>query len=626
MANEDAYPPEIELDVDSKSLECDDDGLGIPETEAEETLLAGLASPGEIIISEGLDVKNPNAWGEDQTIRAGLLRHICLNPELYQLDAEGIAIGGARIAGVLNFKNATLPPLRIDGSRFTAAPNLILAKAAHLAFDGSFLVGIDADGLAVKNGLFLRGVTVNGETRLLGAHIGGNLECNNATFDHQDGTALNADRLTVTGYLFLRQATISSGCNLLGAHIGGNLECNSATFSHPGATAFTADRLTVAGDLFLHQATVKGEFRLLGAKIAANLECNNATFDHQDGTAFYADRLTVKGGLFLRHVTVNGVCRLLGANIDGNLECIKAIFDQKNGHAFIAGRLVVGGRFFWQNFQTPPNGHVQLRHAQVGDFFDDASGWPGPGKLHLDGLTYENWGEYEPARSLCKWLKLQPQTYPHTGAPAYWPQPYEQLAKTYRNAGHERDSRIISIAKQDARRDYLRRMAKYDGDPRYGRRVWLWFLDWSAGYGYAPWRALVLLAFFWTIGTTFFELGYVGGHVLPAKDRAYMQTCYRHYDAENCGPHWRNHSTHPSYLPPELEPGVRYGLPHDYVTFFAPAYAFDVLIPILDLSQEDHWEPKTGWVRAYMWLHIIAGWVFTTIAVAGFTGLIKKDD
>jgi len=26
-----------------------------------------------------------------------------------------------------------------------------------------------------------------------------------------------------------------------------------------------------------------------------------------------------------------------------------------------------------------------------------------------------------------------------------------------------------------------------------------------------------------------------------------------------------------------------------------------------------------------MWLHIAVGWIFTTLAVAGFTGLVKKD-
>lgn len=579
MADAETYPPEIELDVDSQPLEFDDDGLGIPKTEAEEDLLAGLATPGFTTISEDRDVKDPKAWGEDQTVRAALLHHICLNPELYKLDPEGIAIGGTRIAGILNFENATLPPLVIQFSRFTAAPNLILAKTAGLNFNGSFLAGINADSLTIRGFLFLRGATVHGETRLLGANIDGNLECDNASFDNQNANAFSADGLTVTGGLFMRHSTVHGACRLLGAHIGGDLDCDKTTFDHK-----------------------------------------------KNEAAFHADSMTVKSNLFLRHTTINGACRLIGANIGGNLECDNASFNHDNRYAFIAERLVVGNRFIWTNFQTVPNGHVTLRHARVGDFYDDASGWPEPGKLHLDGFEYENLGYYAPANSLCKWLQLQPQTYPHSGEPAYWPQPYEQLAKTHRNAGHERDARIVAMAKQDARRDYLRRMANYDGDPRYGRRAWLWFLDWSAGYGYAPWRALVLLAFFWAIGTVVFEVGHVGGHVLPAKDRAYMQACYRHYDAENCGPHWRNHSTQPSYLSARLEPGVRYGLPHDYVTFFAPAYAFDVLIPILDLGQEDHWAPKTGWVRAYMWLHIIAGWVFTTIAVAGFTGLIKKDD
>jgi hypothetical protein len=71
-------------------------------------------------------------------------------------------------------------------------------------------------------------------------------------------------------------------------------------------------------------------------------------------------------------------------------------------------------------------------------------------------------------------------------------------------------------------------------------------------------------------------------------------------------------------------------LPVEYPEFNALVFSIDTLIPFVDLHQETYWEPASdGWVgggfRFYLWLHIIAGWVFTTVAVAGFTGLIKKD-
>ena len=53
-------------------------------------------------------------------------------------------------------------------------------------------------------------------------------------------------------------------------------------------------------------------------------------------------------------------------------------------------------------------------------------------------------------------------------------------------------------------------------------------------------------------------------------------------------------------------------------------------LPIVDLHQEKYWLPDArkdyGWLyQAYLWLHIIFGWILTTVLVAGLTGLVKKD-
>ena len=48
------------------------------------------------------------------------------------------------------------------------------------------------------------------------------------------------------------------------------------------------------------------------------------------------------------------------------------------------------------------------------------------------------------------------------------------------------------------------------------------------------------------------------------------------------------------------------------------------------MHQGRFWLPKAGtawgWaVMGYLWLHILLGWVLTTVAVAGLTGLVRKD-
>ena len=71
-------------------------------------------------------------------------------------------------------------------------------------------------------------------------------------------------------------------------------------------------------------------------------------------------------------------------------------------------------------------------------------------------------------------------------------------------------------------------------------------------------------------------------------------------------------------------------------------YSLDVFVPFVNLDQEHYWWPDKaatgeyrifGWkfplpgslLRRYLWLQIIAGWLLSTIFVAGVSGLIRSD-
>ena len=77
-------------------------------------------------------------------------------------------------------------------------------------------------------------------------------------------------------------------------------------------------------------------------------------------------------------------------------------------------------------------------------------------------------------------------------------------------------------------------------------------------------------------------------------------------------------------------------LPPNYPEFSAFWYSLDVFLPIdvsLDLQQKDFWQ--TGkqeqalfggqGYKVWLWAETLLGWFLTTIAVAGLTGIIKKD-
>ena len=63
---------------------------------------------------------------------------------------------------------------------------------------------------------------------------------------------------------------------------------------------------------------------------------------------------------------------------------------------------------------------------------------------------------------------------------------------------------------------------------------------------------------------------------------------------------------------------------HPTMAFNAPIYTLDVLLPIIDLGEQDSWQPVGTALYVY-WVLILLGWVMTSALIAGLTGLIKRD-
>jgi hypothetical protein len=133
-----------------------------------------------------------------------------------------------------------------------------------------------ANGLQVGRGIVLRrGFTATGSgdssaaVILYGAHIGGSLECDGAKLRNDSGPALYADRLQVDQSMFLRYGFIATGSSsngtvyLVGARIGGHLDCTGAELSNDQGSALAAYSLQVGEGMYLgggFTATGRGEY------------------------------------------------------------------------------------------------------------------------------------------------------------------------------------------------------------------------------------------------------------------------------------------------------------------------------------------------------------------------------
>ena len=69
----------------------------------------------------------------------------------------------------------------------------------------------------------------------------------------------------------------------------------------------------------------------------------------------------------------------------------------------------------------------------------------------------------------------------------------------------------------------------------------------------------------------------------------------------------------------------------DYSDFNPVIYSLDCTLPIINLHSEKYWEPRlssdawTWFYWLYLRLHIVLGWIFTTLGVVGFTGVVRKE-
>jgi hypothetical protein len=582
------------------------------------------------------DPAKADEWAPEREIRADLIRWLYVDRAAASaVDPKGIQIHAAKITGGLDLSFVSVPfPLGLCRCRFTDDADLTSTDLPALNLAGSQVQSVTADGANVKGGVFLNdGFRAEGGVRLLGARIGGDLDCSGGTFKNPGSDALIADGANVKGGVFLDDGFKAEGTvRLLGAQIGGNLECTGGTFSNPGKNALHADGPKVKGDVLLRDGfSAEGEVHLLGAQIGGDLDCGGGTFKNPGKNALSADRADVKGSVFLREgFRAEGEVSLLDAQIGGSLECTRGTLTNQGQTALQGGRAdvkgsvflrdgfsaegevrllgaqigssldcrggkpsqviaqnaAIRGTLFWQGVEATS---LDLMNASAGSLIDDEKSWPAKGKLFLDGFVYGHISGKSPkdAKTRLKWLERQDP---------FTPKPYRQLAKVLREAGDDSGARKVLFEMERRRRQVE--------DRRWYSRLWGWVLRLTIGYGIYPLRAFVWLAVLWALAWGLFREGYFRGVVTPTDKDAY---CFFH-----------DHGWSPEH----------------YQRFTASIYSLENSLPFVNLGQKDHWTPDpnqqglwrlASFLRVFRWGQVLLGWLLATLFLAGVTGIVRKE-
>lgn len=571
------------------------------------------------------DPTNADAWGPERVLRAGCIAWLCTDLQAADCITHlGVQLAGVRVKGVFDLNFATLHfPLVFSFCALPEGATLKHAVLASLNLHGTHAGPISADGLTVHGNVFLRrGFKAEGEVRLLGATIGGNLNCTNGHFSNpgENKGALIADEINVNGNVLLDGTFKAEGeVRFIGATIGGQLNCAGGRFSNPEGCALNLGEAHVKRGVYLRNAfKAEGEVRLVGAIIGMQFNCTDAQFSNPAGNALSADQITVKGSVFLRGgFQAKGEVRLVGATIGGQLDCTSGKFSNAKGYALTADGIdvkndifmrngfkaegyvslvsaKVTSQFIWAAIELPKTAELDLRHASLGKLGIANDSYPDQEKLHLNGLIYESFGEDTPVAvaSLIALVRRQ-------SSKRHLPQPYEQLASVLRNDGRREDAITVLIAK-------IKDPARLKQFPWWKKYILHHLSGILYGHGYRPWNAIIAALLIVIISWCLFTCGQTSGTVTAIKLDAQITAG-------------------------GIDTVERF---KDYPAFDGFLYSLDVFLPVVNLHQTEYWMPNANrnskcwlvsgaFLRYWMCFEIIAGWILTTLLAVSLTRRVR---
>jgi nitrogen fixation protein len=258
---------------------------------------------------------------------------------------EGDAIGAqaARFDGVAIFGDGFISAgvIWLMGAHIAGTLDMNGARLVNRSDDGQGVV-LAADNAEIGGSILLRnGFAAEGAISLRGTRIGSSLECDGASLSNPtpDGTgiALAADHATIGGAVLLRNGFAAQGAvTLIGAKLGGNLECDAASLanstSNGTGVALAAENAAIGGAVLLrHGFAARGSISLLGATIGSNVECCGASLENwSENGSRETLRLTnaeIAGDVLLNQGFASlGYVSLWGTNIGRDFDCSTATF------------------------------------------------------------------------------------------------------------------------------------------------------------------------------------------------------------------------------------------------------------------------------------------------------------
>ena len=452
----------------------------------------------------------------------------------------------------------------LGGAVFEGAANFASANiASTFAAPGAKFQNKEKEanfgGMKVGGYAFFNDAVFEGPVNFALAEIATALSANEAKFQNKE-TEANFSSMKIGGYTFFNDAVFEGPVNFVLSEIAGNFHANEAKFHNKEREA-NFNAIKIRGDAFFKNAVFEGPVNLVSADIASNLEAQGAKFQNKEKEASFGG-MKVGGYAVFNEAVFEGPVNFVGADVAGNFAAGKARFKNKEKDASFGG-MKLGGHAFFNDavFEGP----VNLNYADYAWLDLSNTVWPkAAAKFHMQGMSYKYLraapNEPESHRAL---LKLADRS-------AYSADVYNHLEEFFLRQGYRDDAdRAFIKGKRRERKENLHGLSW----------VGSCLLDWLVGYGRRPWQAGIPCAALVALGCVLFS-------------------------------------------PKKMEPQKPEDTPRVYSRFW---YSLGLFLPFVDLQADKVWKPKADqtFLRNYMRVHIMLGWILVPLVLAALTGLIK---
>jgi len=438
--------------------------------------------------------------------------------------------------------------------------------------------GITLVNAGLKNNLEINDTTSYSDVYLTNLKTNGDIKFNNVLLEDKSETgnfpSINADELFCEGKLEIFDCSCNS-INLNYAQLDGRFELNGCKIRALTAVAFRCDYIFIYGSADVRDNLAV--LQLTESTVNGSITVENINLEKID-----SQRLLCEKSFSLVNVSVGSL------DLSGSKIIQTAYFDKVDIEDFHFEQV----KLYQLDCQgLAVNGTFNMASTETEVFKDSKDSWKNATTLLINSFHYRS---IEPRvlSDRLDWLAK-------ANRGEYFRNPYTQLARYFRNVGDRDSAKKILIMRE--RRQLKENMP-------FLTRIWLKTLGFTISFGYEPRRAVFFLLFFALLDTVIFSFN----AEKFAQSNLNEKISYPVF-------HTNSNLQHQNQT---LLSAFKMAKKSSAAAFL---FSFDSLIPIVDLKVEKHWTPTSPLIAWYYRLHILLGWFFSTLAVAGMSGLVSKE-